>query len=220
MFRFVKFSNIKDLFESWVLSSAHREPSIGKSLSEQMTTLVRENEIPKFPADCEQPLQQGNVLQRGSKRSCRLDSRINIIIQRQIGQSNGPAVLLIEAGLRNEDWWFKVDQSLIRIKKLGKAISEPLLLAVFTVSNHGKPRQFKACLGVFLVTPKKSDFRVSLLWRGQFLNLKDLATGFERVMRGMVFLTKWNEELPAPKAPWLQNRRKGKFWLARCAQLE
>jgi hypothetical protein len=186
----------QELLKSWVISSFDGEPNVRGSLAESITELLRANETPTLLCVQEQSTETGRI--------CEYDqfTGINILFQRHLGSTEDPAVLLIEVGLKNEDWWLKVDQSLIQFKRLGKAFSEPLLLAVFTVCGDKELSKVQACLGVFLISPKGSeagDFRVSLLWRSHFSHLEDLAIGFERITRATVFLAKWNEHLKNKK---------------------
>jgi hypothetical protein len=182
-------ADIQEMVESWVLSSDHNEAYVRRSLANKMSGLLRA---------CEPTTSPNSRMFFGKDKY----GRIEILIQRHDANSGDPTVLLIEAGFRNEDWWLKVDQSLIRIKGLGKAFSEPLLLAVLTVSNDEELNKLHARLGVFLVTPKENkagDFRLSLLWQHRCCNLIDLASGFERITRAMVFLAKWNENFKGKK---------------------
>jgi hypothetical protein len=188
--------DIQELLKSWVLSSHHSEPNVRRSLTDKLCGLLHANETPTLPSLPGQATHTSKIYERDKY------GRIGILIRRHLVNSADPVVLLIEAGLRNEDWWLKVDQSLVRIKRLGKAFSEPLLLAVFTVSRDEELNKFRACLGVFLVTPKENkagDFRLSLLLQRHCFDLIDLAGDFERITQAMVFLAKWNENLKSEK---------------------
>jgi hypothetical protein len=190
------FADFQELLRSWVVSSFHGEPNVRRSLAECITELLRAHETRSILCVREQSTETGKIYGHDQF------SGINILFQRHLGNTEDPAVLLIEVGLRNEDWWLKVDQSLIQFKKLGNAFSEPLQLAAFTVCGDDELSKIQACLGVFLITRKGSeagDFRVSLLWRNHFSHLEDLAIGFERIARATVFLAKWNEHLKHKK---------------------
>jgi hypothetical protein len=138
------------------------------------------------------------------KASAATDRRGNDQKDSTTAAKNANAALLVEVGLASEDWWKKVDQCFMYAETLMERdqLQKPMLLTVFIVDAQKPQDSTKndvkgGRLGVFLVVPARDpsgqkDFRVALLWRCQWLELKDLAKPLVRILRATEFVMKWN----------------------------
>jgi hypothetical protein len=161
------------------------------------------------------------------KASAATDRRGNDQKDSTTAAKNANAALLVEVGLASEDWWKKLDQCFMYAETLMERdqLQKPMLLTVFIV-DAPKPQDSTkndvkgGRLGVFLVIPKRDpsgqkDFRVALLWRRQWLELKDLAKPLVRILRATEFVMKWNhgkckkQLLRVSRPPLLSNRSGG-----------
>jgi hypothetical protein len=117
--------------------------------------------------------------------------------QEQGGSAEEASVLLVEVGLKNEEWWAKVNQAYEYLECL-KNFHGPLLLTAITFEPKGGQHR----IGVFLVTPRgrpsggpgnERKFATSLLWRSQETSIEELSQSFGRVLRAARLLVEWDE---------------------------
>jgi hypothetical protein len=107
--------------------------------------------------------------------------------------------LLVELGLQNDAWWQKVHQSSMYIGWLDD-FTEAMLFAVVTVETTRGRRSAtglgSARVAAFLATPNNepksgntpADFRMSLLWHTETSDVKELSSGFGRILYAAVRL--------------------------------
>jgi hypothetical protein len=167
-----------------------------------LTTLLAKSMAPFWRDDARVRVTHENRLPWG-----RTFSKADIMV---VGAGSGEkhedlAVLMIEMGLSNSQWWKKLHHGIMYIESLLSLdmLQKPMLLTVFTVDapphkdSSEKIREFTgAQVGVFLVVPKgyKKDFRISLLWREHTEKQEDVPNWFVRIQRAAEFVMKWNKD--------------------------
>jgi hypothetical protein len=116
----------------------------------------------------------------------------DILVCRKNGDKNDdPAMLLIQIGLAEHDWWAIALEAVQRLWGLvdDNLLVEPMIMAIVRVkfskeSSTNSRKLTKAQMGVFLVIPGgTSGFHLALLWRGQLNDLKDLASDFAKIIQ-------------------------------------
>jgi hypothetical protein len=126
-----------------------------------------------------------------------MTGKVDILVQ----DREGSPVLMIEAGLLNDDWWKKLDQGLMYVPGL-KNFTKPFLFVVLTMDvKRDDPDNIQGGrMGAFLVTPRSegdnprllAKFRMTLLWRDETTDLKQFSKHFGRILRATCLLPKWN----------------------------
>jgi hypothetical protein len=134
-----------------------------------------------------------------------MTGKVDVLVK----DKEGSPVLMIEAGLLNDDWWKKVDQGLMYVPGLAH-FTKPFMFVVLTIdANKDDPDNafHGGRMGAFLITPRTSGpnrfakFRMSLLWRDATTDLSLFSEQFGRILRATCLLSKWNNAAPPPPPP-------------------
>lgn len=169
------------------------EMALTKALADQMQYALRHNDDgANLKVRSEFHVQMTNPDRTGT---------VDVLVQ---DREESP-VLLVEVGLRNEDWWKKLDQGLMCVPAL-KEFHKPFLFVVLTmdVKRDDDPDNIQGGrMGAYLITPRSqgdnanprrhlAKFRMTLLWRDETRDLNQFSKHFGRILRAACLLPTWN----------------------------
>jgi hypothetical protein len=193
-------------YDAWLNLPAKRrtEPMLSDLLRGSIRALLRGEHHPDLSTLCVIPEKRIPDPPTGSH-----SGRADILISATAAApaSEGDAAkkgsvprLLVEIGLQNDAWWQKAHQGSMYIGGLDD-FTEAMMFAVVTVETATKVRRSatgglgSARVAAFLATPNKpksgnapADFRMSLLWHTETSDVRELSSGFGRILYAAVRL--------------------------------